>query len=200
MTEAAFRGRKRSGVTNENGADERFRAGGVRFSALSEPIKLISEVGCLDIEGELIEFDGHIYRVETLMGRVSVPLTGTLCAGALCPDGVPMVAVSAKPVLSLAVAPPLSMDLVTDLIVSFAQSERVSADLAPGTNDTIAISLGGTDLPDLIIGSLVSRWRSTSADRDNCHRSAQRNRGIDRRNRVPTYRVGQCGCHRHLAD
>ncbi len=55
------------------------------FPAAAEPATLTSRSGGLVLEGEILGFDGEIYRIDTIYGVLSVAGSEVTCAGEGCP-------------------------------------------------------------------------------------------------------------------
>ena len=53
---------------------------------LAADVTLLSRDGQLRIDGQLVQFDGEFYRVDTVWGQLTVDATGVLCEGPGCPD------------------------------------------------------------------------------------------------------------------
>ncbi|MEM1066431.1 MAG: phosphate ABC transporter substrate-binding/OmpA family protein [Pseudomonadota bacterium] len=52
----------------------------------AEPATLTSQTGGLVLEGEILGFDGEIYRIDTVYGVLTVDGAGVACAGEGCPE------------------------------------------------------------------------------------------------------------------
>lgn len=63
--------------------------------AQAADVTLLSRDGQLRIDGQLAQFDGEFYRVDTVWGRLTVDATGVLCEGPGCPDLTAFVAEAA---------------------------------------------------------------------------------------------------------
>lgn len=57
--------------------------------AQAGPVKLTTEDASVQINGELLDFDGETYHVQTAIGVVSVSIEMVNCEGAACPSLVP---------------------------------------------------------------------------------------------------------------
>jgi len=85
-------------------------------------ITLLSRDGQLRIDGQLVQFDGEFYRVDTVWGQLTVDATGVLCEGPGCPD---LTAFVAEARIS---GPAEAMQgLVPGLIDSFARARGLRA-------------------------------------------------------------------------
>jgi phosphate transport system substrate-binding protein len=63
--------------------------------AQASDVTLLSRDGTLRIDGQLVQFDGEFYRVDTTWGRLVVDATGVVCDGPGCPDLTAFVAEAA---------------------------------------------------------------------------------------------------------
>lgn len=54
--------------------------------SLADTVVLKSRSGFLDLEGEIVKFDGSVFTLKTRMGVLQVPATEVDCFGAGCPD------------------------------------------------------------------------------------------------------------------
>lgn len=85
-------------------------------------VTLRSRDGQLRIDGQLVQFDGEFYRVDTVWGRLTVDSTGVLCEGPGCPD---LTAFVAEAAIS---GPAEVMDaLLPGLIDAFARARGLRA-------------------------------------------------------------------------
>jgi len=55
-------------------------------SAMAQDVALQSRDGSIELEGNLISYDGAYYRVDTVYGPLTVSAEGVSCAGPGCPD------------------------------------------------------------------------------------------------------------------
>jgi phosphate transport system substrate-binding protein len=90
--------------------------------ARAADVTLLSRDGQLRIDGQLLQFDGEFYRVETVWGRLTVDATGVLCEGPGCPDLTAFVA-------EAAISGPgeVTRALLPGLIDAFARSNGLRA-------------------------------------------------------------------------
>lgn len=54
--------------------------------ALAQDVSLTSRDGTINIEGNLLSYDGEFYRVDTIYGPLTLDGQGVTCAGPGCPD------------------------------------------------------------------------------------------------------------------
>lgn len=52
----------------------------------AQDVALTSRDGSIEIEGDLLSFDGEFYRVDTVYGALTLDSQGVICAGPGCPD------------------------------------------------------------------------------------------------------------------
>ena len=55
-------------------------------AATAEQVTLVSYDGAVTLTGELLEFDGEKYRVDTTIGEISIDALQVSCEGPGCPD------------------------------------------------------------------------------------------------------------------
>ncbi len=136
--------------------------------AAAQDVELRSLDGSIELEGNLISFDGAYYRLDTVYGPITVSAQGVSCAGPGCPDltsfvaeariaGAATVAEGLLPALLRAFADQraLSLDVSTDVdgATVYALIRRTGAPaarfvVAPGTTDSgfIALLNGDADM------------------------------------------------------
>jgi phosphate transport system substrate-binding protein len=85
-------------------------------------VTLRSRDGQLRIDGQLVQFDGEFYRVDTVWGRLTVDSTGVLCEGPGCPDLTAFVAEAA-----ISGPAEVTQALLPGLIDAFARARGLRA-------------------------------------------------------------------------
>ena len=89
--------------------------------ALAEPVVLRSPDGGVSVEGELTDFDGQFYRLDTVFGPLTVDAAGVECLGEGCPDTADMA-------VTLMIGGPEGIvdRLMPELIKTFAENEGLA--------------------------------------------------------------------------
>ncbi len=85
------------------------------LAALAQDVTLSSRDGAVEISGNLLGFDGELYRVDTIYGELTVDGSGVICDGPGCPNLDQYVAR-----LILAGAPTIGRVLMPGLLEAFA--------------------------------------------------------------------------------
>lgn len=136
--------------------------------AFAQDVQLRSLDGTVELEGNLIAFDGAYYRLDTIYGPITVAAEGVQCAGPGCPDltsfvaeariaGEATIAEGLLPALLAGFAESQSMTLgplaMRDGVLSYELTRRDGSPAArftimPGTSDSglLALLNGDTDL------------------------------------------------------
>ncbi len=89
---------------------------------LPAQVTLETTDGSLSLTGELLEFDGTIYRIETLIGSLEIDAASVSCIGDGCPD------IDAKTEFAVAVGDGISDMLLANLMEEFAFEEDLLAE------------------------------------------------------------------------
>lgn len=102
--------------------------GAVLFSCLLHPaiaqdVELRSLDGSVELEGNLLAYDGAFYRLETVYGPLTVAADGVSCAGPGCPDLTTFVAEA-----RIAGASTVADGLLPELLRAFAESGAMSVE------------------------------------------------------------------------
>ena len=90
-------------------------AWGLLSPAIGQTITLKSADGAVTLQGELLDFDGEFYKIDTKFGEMTLNALGVICTGAACPDPGQYAAD-----ISIAVSRNLSHALLPGLIEQFA--------------------------------------------------------------------------------
>ncbi|MGP1356957.1 phosphate ABC transporter substrate-binding/OmpA family protein [Roseicyclus sp.] len=104
-------------------------------AAFAQDVELRSFDGSVELEGNLLAYDGAYYQIETIYGPLTVSAEGVTCAGPGCPDLTSFVAEA-----RIAGAATVAEGLLPDLIAAFAEArgmEAVREDVAGGTVHTL---------------------------------------------------------------
>src|SRR6056297_2357576 len=91
-------------------------------TAAAQDVELRSFDGTVELEGNLIAYDGAYYQIETVYGSLTVSAEGVSCAGPGCPDLTTFVAEA-----RIAGAATAADGLLPDLIGAFAEAQGMSA-------------------------------------------------------------------------
>jgi phosphate transport system substrate-binding protein len=115
-----------------------------RHPALAQDVELRSFDGTVELEGNLIAYDGAYYQIDTIYGPLTVSAEGVSCAGPGCPDLTSFVAEA-----YIAGAATVAEGLLPDLLAAFgAQQAFGPAEADDG--DTVIYTLvrpDGNPLP-----------------------------------------------------
>jgi len=84
-------------------------------TAPAQDVELRSFDGTVELEGNLIAYDGAYYQIETVYGPLTVSAEGVSCAGPGCPDLTSFVAEA-----YIAGAATVAEGLLPDLLSAFA--------------------------------------------------------------------------------
>lgn len=113
-------------------------------AASAQDATLIARDGSLEITGDLIAFDGEVYRLATIYGPLTVDAQGVICEGPACPT---LTAPTAR--MRVTGAPDPGLRLLPPLLAGFAQArglhlaraagqEFIAALTDPATGQTLA--------------------------------------------------------------
>lgn len=124
--------------------------------AAAQDVELRSLDGTVELEGNLISYDGAFYRLDTIYGPLTVAAEGVSCAGPGCPDLTTFVAEA-----RLVGAATVAGGLIPALLDGFAETQGMRVSV--GTPDA------GTRVYDLIRqdGSTAARFVVTPDTTDN---------------------------------
>lgn len=103
-------------------------------SAFAQDVELRSLDGTVELEGNLISYDGAFYRLDTVYGALTVAADGVSCAGPGCPDLVTFVAEA-----RIAGAATVAEDLLPELLSAFAASRTMTAGIEVGEDGPVYI-------------------------------------------------------------
>ncbi|GAB5447117.1 phosphate ABC transporter substrate-binding/OmpA family protein [Gymnodinialimonas sp.] len=95
--------------------------------ALAQDVELRSLDGTVELEGNLISYDGAFYRLDTVYGALTVSAEGVSCAGPGCPDLATFVAEA-----RVAGAATVAEGLLPDLLAAFAAAQGMAVGVEDG--------------------------------------------------------------------
>lgn len=95
--------------------------------ALAQDVELRSLDGSVELEGNLISYDGAFYRLDTVYGPLTVSAEGVSCAGPGCPDLATFVAQA-----RVAGAATVAEGLLPELLSAFAASRSMALGIEEG--------------------------------------------------------------------
>lgn len=95
--------------------------------AAAQDVELRSLDGSVELEGNLISYDGAFYRLDTVYGALTVSAEGVSCAGPGCPDLTNFVAEA-----RVAGAATVAEGLLPELLEAFAQSQGMQIAVEDG--------------------------------------------------------------------
>jgi phosphate transport system substrate-binding protein len=96
-----------------------FLAAGVHSTA-AQDVELRSFDGTVELEGNLIAYDGAYYQIDTIYGPLTVSAEGVSCAGPGCPDLTSFVAEA-----YIAGAATVAEGLLPDLLSAFGAQQEL---------------------------------------------------------------------------
>lgn len=95
--------------------------------ASAQDVELRSLDGSVELEGNLISYDGAFYRLDTVYGPLTVSAEGVSCAGPGCPDLATFVAEA-----RVAGAATVAEGLLPELLEAFAESRGMAMGIEDG--------------------------------------------------------------------
>jgi phosphate transport system substrate-binding protein len=107
--------------------------------ALAQDVELRSFDGTVELEGNLIAYDGAYYQIDTIYGPLTISAEGVSCAGPGCPDLTSFVAEA-----YIAGAATVAEGLLPDLLAAFAMQQDMDLTRADD-GDTIIYTLVRSD-------------------------------------------------------
>lgn len=96
---------------------------GLAERASAQDVTLTSRDGTVEVNGDLLGFDGQFYRLDTEYGEITVDGSGVSCEGPGCPNLRNFVAE-----LDISGAPEIGQLLLPALVRAFAQSENLKVE------------------------------------------------------------------------
>ncbi len=125
----------------------------------AQDVLLRSHDGAVEIDGNLLGFDGEFYRVDTIYGELTIDGSGVTCEGPGCPD---LEAFVARAVFSG--APIIGRVLLPSLLEAFAIRDGYVLARHDGAHDgdDLRVSLHAKDVEKTLLGEF--RFRLTSSD------------------------------------
>jgi phosphate transport system substrate-binding protein len=106
-----------------------FLAAGVHSTA-AQDVELRSFDGTVELEGNLIAYDGAYYQIDTIYGPLTVSAEGVSCAGPGCPDLTSFVAEA-----YIAGAATVAEGLLPDLLSAFGAQQELDLDPLRGRRE-----------------------------------------------------------------
>lgn len=123
----------------------------------AQDVLLRSHDGAVEIEGDLLGFDGEYYRVDTVYGELTVDGSGVACEGPGCPDLEAFVAgaeFSGEPIIGRVLLP--------SLLEAFAIRDGYVLRRHDPDSDGLRLTLHARDAVDTLLGDF--RFHLTSSD------------------------------------
>jgi len=102
---------------------------GVAPAALAQDVELRSFDGSVELEGNLISYDGAYYRLDTIYGPLTISAEGVTCAGPGCPDLAGFLAEA-----RIVGAATMAESLIPALLAGFAEAQGMT--MIVGAEDT----------------------------------------------------------------
>jgi len=96
----------------------------------AQDVELRSFDGAVELEGNLLSYDGAYYRLDTVYGPLTVAAEGVSCVGPGCPDLTSFVAEA-----RIVGAGPVAEGLIPALLAGFAEAQGMSLILSPTSED-----------------------------------------------------------------
>ena len=125
-------------------------------AALAQDVLLRSLDGSVELEGDLLGFDGEFYRVDSVYGPLTIASEGVACLGPGCPDLEAFVAEA-----RLAGAPAMAERLMPALLEAFALEREMEFQREDGADGTAIYTLTrSTD------GTTAARFTVSSTSSD----------------------------------
>ncbi|OAN76043.1 hypothetical protein A8B78_15310 [Jannaschia sp. EhC01] len=106
----------------------------VMGAAAAQDVELRSLDETVELEGNLISYDGAFYRLDTVYGPLTVSAEGVSCAGPGCPDLATFVAET-----RIAGAATVAAGLLPDLLAAFASAQGMALDVGTGPEGPVYI-------------------------------------------------------------
>ncbi|HKL65888.1 MAG TPA: phosphate ABC transporter substrate-binding/OmpA family protein [Roseovarius sp.] len=123
----------------------------------AQDVLLRSHDGAVEIEGDLLGFDGEFYRVDTIYGELTVDGSGVACEGPGCPD---LEAYVARAVFSG--APIIGRVLLPSLLEAFAIRDSYVLRRHDAGGDDLRFTFHARDAGETLLGDF--RFRLTTSD------------------------------------
>lgn len=130
---------------------------GLNTSAYAEQVILTGNDGINKIAGDLVEFDGGTYTIDTIMGRLNVAASGVTCEGPGCPvfesSGIFMVGSGT-----------IGTGIMPLLLAGFADTKQAAVEVDRERKDVFAANLiGNGGFGDSVAEFTISSTSSTDA-------------------------------------
>ena len=123
----------------------------------AQDVLLRSHDGAVEIEGDLIGFDGEFYRVDTVYGELTVDGSGVVCEGPGCPD---LEAFVARAVFSG--APIIGRVLLPSLLEAFAIRDGYGVRRQETKGGDLRVALHRRDADETLLAEF--RFRLTTSE------------------------------------
>ena len=107
---------------------------GLSSAAYAEQVTLTGTDGVNKIAGELVEFDGTSYIIDTIMGRLSVEASGVTCEGPGCP-------VIEEPSIAMVGSDTIGEGVMPLLVAGFADLKQSAVEVDRERKDVFAARL-----------------------------------------------------------
>ncbi|QHQ36934.1 phosphate ABC transporter substrate-binding/OmpA family protein [Algicella marina] len=107
-------------------------------SAQAEEVTLKTIDGTLTLTGDLLDFDGRVYKIQTLIGSLEIDVASVTCEGSGCP------AVEEKTEFAIAVGDGVNNALLANLLEEYAFQEEMTAE------QRVSGSTGGTSALEMM--------------------------------------------------
>ena len=104
--------------------------------ALAQDVELRSLDGSIELEGNLISYDGAYYRLDTIYGPITISAQGVSCAGPGCPDLTSFVAEA-----RIAGAATVAEGILPALLGAFAESRGLTLRSETGEDRAVTFEL-----------------------------------------------------------
>jgi hypothetical protein len=102
----------------------------------AQDVELRSFDGTVELEGNLIAYDGAYYQIDTIYGPLTVSAEGVSCAGPGCPDLTSFVAEA-----YIAGAATVAEGLLPDLLAAFGAQQDLDLTPREADGDTVIYTL-----------------------------------------------------------
>jgi len=122
----------------------------------AQDVLLRSHNGAVEIEGDLLGFDGEFYEVDTIYGELTVDGSGVTCEGPGCPDLEAFVAR-----VTFSGAPIIGRVLLPSLLEAFAIRDGYALRQNDAEGDDLRLTLHARDAGKTLLGDFRFRLNTT---------------------------------------
>ncbi len=130
---------------------------GLSTSAMADQVILTGNDGVNKIAGDLIEFDGGTYTIDTIMGRLNVAAAGVSCEGPGCP-------VIEEAGIFMVGSETIGTGVMPLLLAGFADTKQAAVEVDRAREDVFAANLiGNGGFGDSVAEFVISSTSSTDA-------------------------------------